>query len=196
MTELLISIVVLVALLVGTSVSLGLFSGQSSRSDLHEATSFLLDQLEFARVGATMRNQAFEVVFDTNSLPQTIVVRSYGANHCQALAVPVRTIPFTSNADGPSGWSGGTTGAPRFSEVTMVGITPSDLAGICFRPDGRVTRPDGRVIDTDDPSAPFAAGEASIALRMRNEKDSALGITHRVVVSYNGLAKIEYEVPQ
>ncbi len=189
------AIAVLVVLLVGAAVSLGMFTPRSSRADLHGATNFLLDQVEFARAGATMRNQAFELTVDSIASPQQLVIRNYQGTHCMGTAVPVREIEFTSALDGPSGWPGGGDGAPRFPEVTVIEVTPNDLTGLCFRPDGRVTHPDGRVIEPLDPASPFAAGEASIALRLRVERDSPLAITHRVVISYNGIAKIEYEVP-
>ncbi len=196
MVELLVTMVVLMVMLVATGSALGIFSGGVMQSELQDATSELLDQFEFSRARATMRNQAVQVDFNLAGSPQTITISDHPAAHCATGAANVvRTVNFSSAVAGPTGWPAGVAGGPRFSEVAIVGMIPDDLQGFCFRPDGRVTRPDGRVVVQTDATSPLASGEGAVSMRMRAMQGSAIAITHQVVMPYNGVATVRYLVP-
>lgn len=189
-----IALAVLVVLLAATSASLGILSPRSSRADLHGATSTLLDQLDFARMRATMTNQATEVRFDIGSDPQTITVFDHATSNCLGVSPTVaRRIRFASVAEGAAGYSG--EDGPMYGEVVIHATEPDPLAGICFRPDGRVTQPNGIVFTPPASDPDLAAGEAQISLRLRVERYAPTTITHNVVVPYNGLANVRYEIP-
>lgn len=196
LVEVLVTMVVVIIMLVATGSALGIFSGGAMQSDLRRATGELLDQFEFSRARATMRNQAVQVDFDLTNTPQTITISDHPATHCRTgSATVVRTVNFGSAVAGPQGWPAGVVGGPRFPEVALTQMIPNDLQGFCFRPDGRVTRPDGRVIVQTDASSPLASGEGAIEMQMRLMQGKANAITHRVVMPYNGLASVQYEIP-
>ena len=194
MVELMVALVVLMVLVVATSSSLGLFSGRASRADLHKATETLLDQLEFARMRATMLNQATLVEFDVAGDLQTVVVSDYAGGNCLGATTVARRINFSSSVTGPVGWTGDGPG-PMYAEVVIHDLAPANMNGICFRPDGRVTQPNGLVFAPPQNNDLLAAGEAQISLRMRSERHAPTVITHNVVVPYNGLAGVRYQIP-
>ncbi len=196
MVEILVTLVVITVLLVATGSALGIFTGGVMQSDLQKATVELLDQFEFSRNRASMRNRAVQVDFNLASTPQTLTISDHPASHCTTgAATVVRTVRFTSSVAGPEGWPAGVIGGPKFPDVAMVGIVPSDLQGLCFRPDGRVTRSDGRMIVQTDPSSPLASGEGAIVMQERHMQGSANAITHEVIVPYNGLATVQHLIP-
>jgi len=203
LVELMITIIVLLVLLVASAASLGIFSPKASRTELHDATNQLLENLEFARLRAEMTGTAVsvQIVEDGNSA-QWVQIWDFPANTCLDPPVgdPVRNVCFTSTVGAKErrGTTGTSTPPPLYDEVTIVGAWPTSILdsgeGLCFTPSGRMMLTDGTIVAAD-PATQLAAGEAALSLRMRVEQDLPDAIQHDVVVPFNGIAKVRYHVP-
>lgn len=161
---------------------------------LTSATDELVGLIEFARLQAGMRGRAYQlsVGYGTGTSPgwfsvdegvnslcaqESFVVDGAGEDPI----IAVRELDLGVEYDG---------------EVFLESVEPVDMreTTLCFKPDGRVLD-----MRTGAPLAPapagYASGEAVFTLRLRSEGSTWEAHLRRVIVSYNGVPKVETERP-
>jgi len=161
---------------------------------LTSATDELVGLIEFARLQAAMRGRAYQlgVGYGTGTSPgwfsvdegvnslcaqESFVVDGVGEDPI----IAVRELDLGVEFD---------------NEVYLESVEPVDMreTTLCFKPDGRVL--DMRTGAPLTPPPPgYASGEAVFTLRLRSGGGTWEAHIRRVIVSYNGVPKVETQIP-
>ena len=180
--ELMIAVAILAVL---AALALPAVSGVLAKQRMKSATQEVIHLVDLARVQATSRNRAYEMVINLQS--STITLNESESTRCDGFAGGVGNIRHLDFVAG--------TPTDDLREVALTAVMPLGLGNgtfnLCFKPDGRVLQTDtGRPIVSS--STGYGAGEASISLRRRASDGTAFGIVHRVVIPYNGIPTVVY----
>ncbi|HIA04008.1 MAG TPA: prepilin-type N-terminal cleavage/methylation domain-containing protein [Myxococcales bacterium] len=184
--ELMISVTILAIL-----ATLAIPSIQSAfRSiEMNRVTQEVMHMVDFARVQATSRNRAYQLVVNPGAGSNgTITINESINSRCNGFGTGIKNIrALDFNSD-------------DYKLAKIVQVVPSALGGsynLCFKPDGRVLRDDtGKPIPST--VVGYGSGEARIVIQrlgLNKGVQEVQGVAHQIVIPYNGIPTFQAGLP-
>jgi len=157
--------------------------------EMNRVTQQVMHMVDFARVQATSRNRAYQMVINANAGGNGMIrVNESSNSRCNGFGAgisDIRVLDFNSS---------------DYKIAKIVQVVPSALGGsynLCFKPDGRVLRDDtAKPIPTT--VSGYGSGEARIVIqRLGGNKGAQVvqGVAHQIVIPYNGIPTFQSGFP-